>query len=257
MFLKNCSEILGQYGQSLLIGVRTTLIVSLTGTFFGLILGLLAGGFRAVRLDYSAGPAKRFFKKIFDIIVNIYITVFRGTPMMVQAVFIYYAFLDIVHWDALTAAIVVISINTGAYMAEIIRSGIQAVNPGQTEAARSLGLSNGQTMMGVVLPQAVRNAFPAIGNELIVNIKDSSVLMIISITELMFQAKSIAGSTFHFTETYFIEAMIYLILTSIASLILNIIEKKMRNGGGKKQLSLPMSDTRPESIGFARRFIKE
>lgn len=148
------------------------------------------------------------------------------------------------------AAIFVISINTGAYMAEIIRSGIQAVDAGQTEAARSLGMSNAQTMMGVVLPQAVRNAFPAIGNELIVNIKDSSVLMIISITELMFQAKSIAGSTFHFTETYFIEAMIYLLLTSIASILLNIIEKKMNHSSS---LTLPMSDTDPANVDLIQR----
>jgi putative lysine transport system permease protein len=132
------------------------------------------------------------------------------------------------------AAITVISVNTGAYMAEIVRSGIQAVDPGQTEAARSLGMSNAQTMFTVVLPQAIRNAFPAIGNEFIVNIKDSSVLMIISITELMFQAKSIAGSTFHFTETYFIEAMIYLILTTVTSLILNAIEKHMNRPATKE-----------------------
>ncbi|MEE3421055.1 MAG: amino acid ABC transporter permease [Lachnospiraceae bacterium] len=251
MFFQNCAEILNKYGTSLLLGVRTTLIVSLTGTAFGLILGLVVGGFRAAKLDYTAGPVAVFFKKLFDVIVNIYITIFRGTPMMVQAVFIYYALLNVIHWSTLTAAIVVISINTGAYMAEIIRSGIQAVDPGQTEAARSLGMSNSQTMFGVVLPQAIKNAFPAIGNELVVNIKDSSVLMIISITELMFQAKSIAGSTFHFTETYFIEAMIYLVLTSIASIILNIIEKRM-NRPEKTNVSIPMSDTDPKSIGYAR-----
>lgn len=251
MFFQNCGEILSKYGTSLLLGVRTTLIVSLTGTAFGLILGLIVGGFRAAKLDYTASPLAVFFKKLFDIIANVYITVFRGTPMMVQAVFIYYALLNVVHWTTLTAAIVVISINTGAYMAEIIRSGIQAVDSGQTEAARSLGMSNSQTMFGVVLPQAIRNAFPAIGNELIVNIKDSSVLMIISITELMFQAKSIAGSTFHFTETYFIEAMIYLVLTSIASIILNIIEKNMSKPE-KANVSVPMSDTDPKSIGYAK-----
>ena len=135
-------------------------------------------------------------------------------------------------------------------MAEIIRSGIQAVDIGQTEAARSLGMSNAETMLGVILPQAVKNAFPAIGNEFIVNIKDSSVLMIVSITELMFQAKSIAGSTFHFTETYFIEAVIYLILTSIASLILNYIEKRMNSDS---VYSLPMSDTDPKSIGCTKK----
>ena len=171
--------------------------------------------------------------------------------MMVQAVFIYYALLNVIHWDTLTAAIVVISINTGAYMAEIIRSGIQAVDPGQTEASRSLGMSNAQTMMTVVLPQAIRNAFPAIGNELIVNIKDSSVLMIISITELMFQAKSIAGSTYHFTETYFLEAMIYLLMTSVASVVLNVIEKRMNRS--KASLSLPMSDTDPSSAPLIKR----
>ena len=226
--------------------IRLSLIVSLIGTAVGLALGLVVGGFRAAKLDITAAPAARFFKKLFDVIANIYITVFRGTPMMVQAVFIYYALLNVVHWDTLTAAIVVISVNTGAYMAEIIRSGIQAVDSGQTEAARSLGMSNSQTMFSVVLPQAIRNAFPAIGNELIVNIKDSSVLMIISITELMFQAKSIAGSTFHFTETYFIEAMIYLLLTSIASIILNIIEKRMN----RTTMTIPMSDTDPSNAGL-------
>ena len=251
MFIANCIEILTRYGSSLLIGVRTSLLVALTGTAFGLVLGLIVGGFRAVKLDFTAGAGARFWKKLFDVIANIYITVFRGTPMMVQAVFIYYALLNVIHWDTLTAAIVVISINTGAYMAEIIRSGIQAVDPGQTEASRSLGMSNAQTMMTVVLPQAIRNAFPAIGNELIVNIKDSSVLMIISITELMFQAKSIAGSTYHFTETYFLEAMIYLLMTSVASIVLNIIEKRMNRT--KASLSLPMSDTDPSSAPLIKR----
>ncbi|ETP71740.1 amine acid ABC transporter, permease protein, 3-TM region, His/Glu/Gln/Arg/opine family [Lachnospiraceae bacterium JC7] len=250
MFIENCIEIISKYHASLLLGVRTTLLVALTGTCFGLILGLLVGGFRAVRLDHTASDTAIFIKKFFDIIANAYITVFRGTPMMVQAVFIYYALLNIIHWTPTVAAIFVISVNTGAYMAEIIRSGIQAVDSGQTEAARSLGMSNAQTMLGVVLPQAVKNAFPAIGNEFIVNIKDSSVLMIVSITELMFQAKSIAGSTFHFTETYFLEAVIYLILTSIASLILNYIEKRMNSDS---QYSLPMSDTDPKSIGYTKK----
>ena len=249
MFIQNCYEILSKYGSSLLLGVRTTLIVALTGTAFGLVLGLVVGGLRAVKLDLTASPAARFFKKLFDVAANIYITVFRGTPMMVQAVFIYYALLNVIHWDTLTAAIFVISINTGAYMAEIVRSGIQAVDLGQTEAARSLGMSNAQCMFAVVLPQAIRNAFPAIGNELIVNIKASSVLMIISITELMFQAKSIAGSTFHFTETYFLEAMIYLLLTSIASVILNCIEKRMNRTAA---LTIPMSDTDPSNAPLMR-----
>ena len=132
-------------------------------------------------------------------------------------------------------------------MSEIVRSGIQSVDYGQMEAARSLGLSNVQAMLQVILPQAIRNAFPAIGNEFIVNIKDSSVLMIISITELMFQAKSIAGTTYKFSETYFIEALIYLVLTTVTSIILNAIEKKLNQTSS----SLPQSVTTPEQMKFS------
>ncbi len=248
MSLANCIRILAKYYPSFLLGIRTTLIVSFSGTLIGLLIGLLTGGFRAIRLDKTASQRNRYLKNILDIILKIYIEFFRGTPMMVQAVFIYYmVYTNIVHWDKMLAAIVVISINTGAYMSEIIRSGIQSVDPGQNEAARSLGMSSMQTMMDVILPQAIRNAFPAICNEFIVNIKDSSVLMIISITELMFQAKSIAGSTFLFTETYFIEAMIYLILTTVASIALNMIERRF----SRNSVSLPQSDTSPSSFALA------
>ena len=240
-------QILTKYAPSLLLGVRTTMIIALIGTGCGFILGLVVGGIKAILLDLTSSKASRIFKKIIDFIITVYITIFRGTPMMVQAVFIYYALLDVIHWNNFTAACFVITVNTGAYMAEIIRSGIQAVDIGQTEAARSLGMSNAQTMFSVVLPQAIKNAFPAIGNELIVNIKDSSVLMIISITELMFQSKSIAGSTFQFTTVYFIEAMMYLILTSVCALILNLIEKKLNKD---TTVSLPMSSTEPRSISY-------
>lgn len=250
MSLSKCFEILTKYFPSFLLGIRTTLIVALTGTLIGLLIGLLVGGIRAIKLDKTASKTNKIIKAVIDGILKIYIEVFRGTPMMVQAVFIYYlVYTNIVRWDKLFAAIFVISINTGAYMAEIIRSGIQAVDPGQNEAARSLGLSAMQTMMNIVLPQAIRNAFPAIGNELIVNIKDSSVLMIISITELMFQSNSIAGTTYRFTETYFVTAMIYLFMTSISSVILNAVEKKINH----TRTSLPQSDTSIESIVIAKK----
>ena len=250
MSLTKCIEILSRYYLSFLLGIRTTLIVSISGTLIGLVIGLLVGGIRAIRLDKTAAGSKVIAKKIIDVVFKIYIEVFRGTPMMVQAVFIYYlVYTNIVHWDKMVAAIFVISINTGAYMAEIVRSGIQAVDEGQNEAARSLGMSSMQTMMDVILPQAIKNAFPAIGNELIVNIKDSSVLMIISITELMFQSNSIAGTTYRFTETYFVTAAIYLLLTSISSVILNRIEKRMNH----TRTSLPQSDTNFDSIEIAKK----
>ena len=248
-FLSSVLEVLSAYRQSLLLGVRTTLLVALTGTLFGFLIGLLVGAFRAIQPEWNTSPLVRRIKRFADTLLYLYITLFRGTPMMVQAAFLYYAFLNVFHWSALAAAITVISINTGAYMSEIIRAGIQAVDNGQKEAARALGMSNGQMMRYVVIPQAIRNVFPAIGNELIVNIKDSSALMIISITELMFESKSIAGSTFRFTETYFIEAMIYLILTSLAALLLNTIEKKMSD----TKTSLPQSVSDPREFSSAER----
>lgn len=248
-FIK-CLEILTKYFPSFLLGIRTTLIVALSGTFIGLLIGLFVGGLRAIKLDKTVPSLNKVVKKIIDIIAKVYIEVFRGTPMMVQAVFIYYlVYTNIVRWDKMIAAIFIISINTGAYMAEIIRSGIQSVDVGQSEAARSLGLSSWQTMMNIVLPQAIKNAFPAIGNELIVNIKDSSVLMIISITELMFQSNSIAGTTYKFTETYFVTAMIYLFLTTISSFVLHLIEKRINN----TRTSLPQSDTNFSSITIANK----
>ncbi len=249
MSLENCFKILVRYYPSFLLGIRTTLIVSMSGTLIGLAIGLLVGGFRAVRLDKTAPGSFKFVKKAIDVFLKIYIEFFRGTPMMVQAVFIYYmVYTNIVHWDKMLAAIFVISINTGAYMSEIIRSGIQSVDPGQNEAARSLGMSAMQTMMEVILPQAIRNAFPAICNEFIVNIKDSSVLMIISITELMFQSNSVAGTTYRFTETYFVTAMIYLLMTALSSYLFHRIEQRMNH----TITSLPQSDTNIYSMKIAK-----
>lgn len=247
-FLTNCLNIVLRYYPSFILGIKTTLLIAFTGTIIGLILGLLVGGIKAIKLDKTAGTFSIIIKKVYDIIATIYIEVFRGTPMMVQAVFLYYALRPIFHWTYVVAAIFVISVNTGAYMAEIVRSGIQSIDIGQTEAARSLGMSNFQTMINIILPQAIKNAFPAIGNEFIVNIKDSSVLMIISITELMFEAKSIAGSTYKFTETYFVTACIYLFLTSITSFILHLIEHKMNHS----RTTIPQSSTNADALKIAK-----
>ena len=249
MSLQRCIEIFLKYLPSFLLGIRTTLVLSLAGTLIGLLLGLLVGGLKAIRIDENASSLLKFLKKLFNILATVYIEIFRGTPMMVQAVFIYYlVYMNIFPWDKFVAALFVISVNTGAYMSEIIRSGIQSVDRGQTEAARALGFTNMQTMFDVVLPQAVKNAFPAIGNEFIVNIKDSSVLMIISITELMFQSSSIVGTTYRFTETYFVTACVYLLLTMVTSVILHIVENRMSH----TNTSIPQSDTDPSNMKLAR-----
>ena len=160
-FLSTCLNILTKYWPSILLGIRTTLLIALLGTFLGLGLGLVVGGVKAIQLDKNAPKSIRILKKIYDGLSTVYIEVFRGTPMMVQAVFLYYLLRPVFNWTNNIAAVFVISVNTGAYMSEIVRSGIQAVDKGQTEAARSLGMSSLQTMMLVVLPQAIKNAFPA------------------------------------------------------------------------------------------------
>ena len=127
------------------------------------------------------------------------------------------------------AAILIVSINTGAYMAEIIRGGIQSIDVGQSEAAKSLGMTTLQTMLSIIFPQAIKNTFPTIGNQLIVNIKDSCMLNAIQVTELYFQSSSVAGSNMRYAEVYFLEMVMYLVLTTVATLILNAMERKINH----------------------------
>lgn len=152
--------------------------------------------------------------------------------MMVQAMFLYYLLKPAFNWTPLVAGLFIISINTGAYMAEIIRAGIQSVDAGQSEAAKSLGMTTSQTLISVIFPQAIKNTFPSIGNQLIVNIKDSSMLNVISVTELYFQTTSVAGSNMKYIECFLVAAIIYLFLTTISTFILNYIEKRLNS---KKQ----------------------
>lgn len=221
-----------KYKSLLLMGIYKTLILGIVGTVVGLLIGLIVGALRAICMKHEPTEKKaaRLVKKTVNAILNIYITIFRGTPMMVQAMIIYFGVYDFgVHWDCFIAGLVVISINTGAYMAEIIRSGIQSIDVGQEEAARSIGMSGWQTMRYVILPQAIRNSFPSIGNELIVNIKDCCTLSTIMITELFYQSKTIAGSTYKTVPAYMIAAVIYLILTSLAAFIMKKLEKRINH----------------------------
>ena len=222
-------------------GVKITLLLAVCGTLIGLLIGLVLGGMRAIKIEERDSRPVKVFKKIMHLFVGLYVWIFRGTPMMVQAVIIYNGLRPIVNWTPVTAGIVIISINTGSYMAEIIRSGIQSIDAGQNEAARSLGMSYTQTMMSIIFPQAIRNSFPSIGNEFIVNIKDSSMLSVIGVVDLYFQSGSVAGSVMLFVPTFLITAIIYLLLTSIATGILNYIEGRMNMVKSNK----PSSSTVP------------
>ena len=218
-----------EYGGLFLRGTGVTLLIAISGTVLGFLVGLLVAIARTIEAGPRTPAWKRIPVKILHGILTIYIEVFRGTPMIVQSMVIFYGaqqYLGIA-MPRMVAAIFIVSINTGAYMAEIIRGGIISIDKGQTEAAHSIGLTHWQTMVSVVLPQAIRNIMPSIGNEFVVNIKDSSVLNVISVTELFFQAKSAAGTYFRYFETYFIIAAIYLVLTFSITRILRVIEKKM------------------------------
>lgn len=218
-----------KYQPLLYSGIKNTLIVAFIGTLVGLLIGLVVGAIRAISINREASDSVkvRFFKKVAYALTSIYVAIFRGTPMMVQAMFLYYLLLPILQWTPMVAACCIISINTGAYMSEIIRSGIQSVDSGQSEAARSIGMTSMQTMRHIVIPQAIKNSFPSIGNEFIVNIKDSCVLNCIGFGELFFQAKTISGSTFSYQEAFFVAGCLYFIMTFITSMILSYIEKRM------------------------------
>lgn len=208
-------------------GAGMTLFISLIGTVLGFILGLLVGVIRTVPMPRRG--IKRAFLKAVNVIFSIYIEIFRGTPMIVQAMVIYYGSAQAfgVDMNRLTAAILIVSINTGAYMSEIIRGGIISIDRGQFEAAHAIGMNHIQTMINVILPQAIRNILPATGNEFVINIKDTSVLNVISVTELYFQTKSIAGINFSFFEPFFVACVLYFIMTFIVTRILRYIERKM------------------------------
>ena len=226
--LDRIGYLLGKYGDLFLKGVGVTLLLAIVGTAVGLILGLGLALLRNLKRTPQDARIKTFFKVIASGFARIYIEVFRGTPMMVQAIIIYFGGKMIgIPWTYLTCGLFVISINTNAYMAEIIRSGINGVDIGQMEASRSLGMSNFQAMVYVIFPQALKNAIPAIGNEFIVNIKDSSVLNVITVSELFMAAKIASSATYFYIESYLIIAVIYLTMTIIFSQLMKIVEKKL------------------------------
>ena len=220
--------LLEQYGPLFLSGVGVTLIVAITGTLAGFLLGLLVAILRTIPTSPKDPAVKRVPLKILSWLLGVYIEVFRGTPMIVQAMVIYYGGMTVgVRLPVLTAAILIVSVNTGAYMAEIIRGGIISVDKGQKEAAHAIGMTHWQSMIYVVLPQAVRNIMPSIGNEFVVNIKDSSVLNVISVNELFFMSKSAAGTYLRYFEVFFITACIYLVLTFTVTRLLRLLERRM------------------------------
>ena len=226
-FFEQIAYLIKNYYKTFLSGLGITILLAVVGTFVGLILGMILALGRNLKPNKNDNVFIKILKIICSKLCLIYIEVFRGTPMMVQALIIFFGGYALgISWNPIICGLVIISLNTAAYMAEIVRSGINSVDNGQIEAARSLGMTHLQTMFHIVWPQALKNAIPTIGNELIVNIKDSSVLNIITVSEL-FMAGKIAATTYMTVASYTIVALIYLALTLVSSLLLKILEKHM------------------------------
>jgi len=225
-------NIISKYYAWILEGVGYTMLVALLGTLAGLAIGILIGVFRTIPTPRN--KVLRAFKKVADVILSAYVEVFRCTPMMVQAMVIFWGFAllnDGQTLDVTWSGLLIVSINTGAYMAEIVRGGIISIDNGQFEGAHAIGMSHTKTMFHVVIPQALRNILPSVSNEFVINIKDTSVLNVIGFTELFFQARTIVTMTYQTFATYLLTAAIYFILTYSITLLLRFIEKKM---DGKK-----------------------
>ena len=223
------------YSGDYFTGIQNTLILAVAATLAGCIIGLVCGVVNTIPYTKQDNIFKRFFLKLVRVLVRVYVEVFRGTPMVLQAVFIFYGlpyFTDgAVAFKGMegiwTAALLVVSINTGAYMAESVRGGIISIDPGQTEGAKAIGMTHVQTMVHVIMPQAVRNIIPQIGNNFIINIKDTSVMFVIGFVEFFATHRNIVGVNLLYFPSAVIEMVGYLTLTLIASFLLRWIEKKM------------------------------
>lgn len=221
-----------KYGGAYLSGIENTLILALIGTVIGCLIGFICGILNTIPCRQNDSPVKKVILAIVRVIIRIYVEVFRGTPMVLQAVFLYYGlpyFTDnaLKFTSVWAAAIVVVSINTGAYMAESVRGGIISVDPGQTEGAMAIGMTHVQTMTSIILPQALRNIMPQIGNNFIINVKDTSVMFIIGFPDFFAAHRATVGASYLYFPSATVEMVGYLTMTLLASFLLRWVEKKM------------------------------
>ncbi|MBQ2971164.1 MAG: amino acid ABC transporter permease [Ruminococcus sp.] len=214
--------VLKQAWPMLMQGLKLTVEISLISIAIGMVIGLVS---------CLMGLSKL---KILNAISAVYVWIIRGTPMIVQAFIVYYGIPIVVQQfnpafviSEFLAGVITLSLNAGAYLSEIFRSGIQAVDNGQVEASRSLGIPSGKTMFKVVLPQAFKITIPSIVNQFIITIKDTSILSVISLAELCNQAKQYSASTYRFFEVYIIIGVLYLIIISLLMILSKYVEKKV------------------------------
>ena len=209
--------------QVVLLGLRNTIIIAVVGLLIGIILGTLLAVIKVVPGDNAV---IRFFRKLADI----YIAFFRGTPMVVQLLLGYYVLFPLIgiNMNALAACIIIFGLNSAAYVSEIMRSGLLSVDYGQMEAGRALGLGYGLTMWKIVVPQAVKNILPTLGNEFITLIKETSIVSFVGALDLCTAFKNIGNSNYEYMVPYLIMAAVYIVLVLIITIMIKIMEKRLR-----------------------------
>ena len=211
-----------EYWQKLLLkGILNTVEIAVLGLIIGIVIGTLIA---IVKVSPKYSPVVR----VLDKICSVYVALFRGTPMVVQLLITYYVLLPVLGVkgvDALTVGIIVFGMNSGAYVSEIMRGGINSVDAGQMEAGRALGLSYPVTMIKIVIPQAVKNIIPTLGNEFITLIKETSVVSFITVYDLYTVMKAIAGKNYDSVMPYLFMAAIYIILVLLITLLIKLIER--------------------------------
>lgn len=204
-------------------GLQNTLLIAITGLLIGIVIGTLIATARVL-------PKYKLPPRVLNAICEFYVALFRGTPMVVQLLVFYYVLLPMIGWNitGVQVSILVFGLNSGAYISEIMRSGIQSVDPGQMEAGRAVGLSFGTTMMKIVIPQAVKNILPTLGNEFISLIKETSVVSFVGAADLYVAFSYIGSNSYEFMVPYLVMALIYIVLVLLISLLIKLMERSLK-----------------------------
>lgn len=209
--------------STVLLGLKNTIIIAISGLIIGIVIGTVIAGVRVV-------PKNNPIIKILDKICQLYVNLFRGTPIVVQLLVFYYVLIPLMgmHINSVGVAVAVFGMNSGAYISEIMRAGILSVDPGQMEGGRSVGLSFGTTMMKIIIPQAVKNILPTLGNEFISLIKETSVVSFVGATDLYVAFNRIGSNSYEFMVPYLVMAVIYIILVVFITILIRIMERSLR-----------------------------
>jgi len=203
-------------------GLQNTVTIAVTGLIVGIIIGTLIAAVRVM-------PKYKRLPRVLNSICGFYVAMFRGTPMVVQLLVFYYVLFPLIGWKitGLQVAMLVFGLNSGAYISEIMRGGIQSVDPGQMEAGRAVGLSFGTTMLKIVIPQAVKNILPTMGNEFITLIKETSVVSFVGAADLYVAFSYIGSNSYEFMVPYLVMALIYIVLVLVISILVKLMERSL------------------------------